>query len=272
MEALAPLALNYALNIVIALVLLVVGWVLAGWARRAVRRALDRSSTVDPTLKPMLAQVVRYTILVIVLIAVLAKFGIQTASILAVLGAAGLAVGLALQGTLSNVASGMMLLFLRPFGIGDYIDAEGIAGTVLEIGLFATELKTFDGVYVMVPNTQLFSRPIRNYSRLPYRRVDVPVGISYGDDVERALAVALALLKGDARVREDMPPEVMVTGLGDSSVNLNLRCWTNASDYWALLFDLQKGIKLRLDAEGISIPFPQRDVHIIEHAPAAAPA
>ncbi len=254
---------TYAMNTVFALAILIVGWIVASWVRKLSRRALERSGRVDVTLRPIISTTLYYGIIILVVIAVLAQFGIQTASILAVIGTAGLAVGLALQGTLSNVASGMMLLFLRPFGVGDYIDSDGVAGTVLEIGLFATQLETFDGIFIMIPNSQLFGHAIRNYSRLPYRRVDVPVGISYGDDVEKALAVALSLLQEDARVITERPSQVMVQGLGDSSVDLNLRCWTERANYWDLLFDLQKKIKLRLDAEGISIPFPQRDVHLI---------
>ena len=257
------LILSYGMNLIYAAIILLVGLGVAFWARRLIRRTLQRSERIDATLRPMIANIAYYLILVFVIVAVLARFGIQTASILAVIAAAGLAVGLALQGTLSNVASGAMLLFLRPFAVGDYIDADGIAGTVIEIGLFATELETYDGVYVMVPNTQLFGRAIRNFSRLPYRRVDVPVGISYRDDVEKALSVALSVLKEDARVLTEKPAQVMVTGLGESSVDLNLRCWTERANYGDLLCDLRKAIKLRLDAEGISIPFPQRDVHMI---------
>lgn len=268
-EAIAPLVLSYAVNLVSAIVILILGWILAAWLGRVSRRKLSASRHIDPTLAPMIAAVVRYLTLVIVLVAVLAQFGIQTASILAVLGAAGLAIGLALQGTLSNVASGVMLLVIRPFNVGDYIDANGVAGTVLEIGLFATTLETFDGVFVLVPNTQLFSSAITNYSRLPTRRIDVPVGISYNDDVDRALTVGMDILTADARVMTEKRPQVMVMGLGESSVDLNFRCWTRREDYWDLLFDLQRAVKLRFDAEGISIPFPQRDLHLIPVAPRA---
>jgi len=263
LEILRPLILSYGINLVSAVIVLVLGWMFAGWVRGTVQRRLNRFERIDATLKPMIASAARYLVLIIVMIAVLAKFGIQTASVLAVLGAAGLAIGLSLQGTLSNVASGVMLLLLRPFGVGDFIDANGVAGTVLEIGLFATQLETSDGIYVMVPNTQLFGSAIKNYSRLPIRRVDVPVGISYEDDVDRALSIAMSLLKADDRVISDKPPQVMVTGLGESSVDLNLRCWTKRENYWNLLFDLNKAIKQELDAKGISIPFPQRDVRLI---------
>jgi len=263
LEAATPLILAYAVNVISAVVILVLGWLFSAWLGRVTRRKLEHMPRVDVTLIPLVASGIRYFVMTVVIIAVLARFGIQTASILAVLGAAGLAIGLALQGTLANVASGIMLLVVRPFCVGDYIDGSGVAGTVKEIGLFATELETFDGVYVLVPNRQLFDSAITNYSRLPFRRIDVPVGISYQDDIEKALAVAMDVLKSDERVLTDKPTQTMVMGLGDSSVDLNLRCWAAREHYWDLLFELKKSIKLRLDAEGISIPFPQRDVHFI---------
>lgn len=267
---LGDLALVYALDIVGAVILLIAGWLVAGWVRRGLMRLMDRSRRVDPTLKPLLAGIAHYTVLILVLIAVLAQFGVQTTSIIAVLGAAGIAVGLALQGTLSNIAAGAMLLTLRPFGVGDYIDADGIAGSVDEIGLFTTQLTTFDGVYVSAPNGQIWNRTIRNYSRLPTRRLDVAVGVSYGDDVERGLEVLRALLEEDERVLAEPAPQVMVKGLGESSVDLNMRCWVNAGDYFALTWDLNRLAKQRLEAAGLTIPFPQRDVHVFRE-PEAAP-
>jgi small conductance mechanosensitive channel len=212
---------------------------------------------------------VRYLILILVMVAVLAQFGVQTTSIIAVLGAAGLAVGLALQGTLANIAAGVLLLFLRPFKIGEYIDAGGVAGTVREIGLFATEFKSYDGIFVIVPNSHLASVAITNYSRLPTRRMDLVIGISYGDNMNQAMTVLNDLLVNDDRILKDPAHQVMVKELADSSVNLNLRCWANRQDYWSLLFDLTQQAKERLDEHGISIPFPQRDVHLF---PAEAPA
>jgi small conductance mechanosensitive channel len=261
LETYGELALQYALDFLGAVILLVVGWILAGWVRRALRRALMRLPRADTTVSGVLSSLARYTVLLLVIIAVLAQFGVQTASILAVLGTAGLAVGLALQGTLSNIAAGMMLLFLRPFKVGDYIDAEGIAGTVEEIGLFNTEFTTYDGIYRAVPNSQIWSRSILNYSRLPTRRLDLVVGVDYGDDLERALGALGDLLAGDERVLADPAPQVMVSELADSSVNLNLRCWADTSDFWALKFDLTRQAKERVEAAGCSIPFPQRVVH-----------
>ena len=260
------LAGQFGLDLVGALVLLIAGWIVAGWTRRGVRRVVDRVPHLDETLKPVIASVARYGILILVVIAILAQFGVQTTSIIAVLATAGLAIGLALQGTLQNIAAGIMLLFLRPFRIGDYIDAEGLAGTIDEIGLFTTTMHTYDGVYLQVPNAHLWNHAIRNYSRLPTRRLDIVVGISYADDIDKTQAVLMDLLENDARVHGDPAPEVMVTELAESSVNLNLRCWTDAGNYWSLRFDLTKAAKQRLDAEGITIPFPQRDVHLYQAA------
>ncbi len=262
LDQIVDLVVQYGLDVAGALVLLVGGWLFSNWAKRGILRLLDRATRVDATLKPVLANLVRYAVLGFVLIAVLAQFGVQTASIIAMLGAAGLTIGLALQGTLQNIAAGIMLLFLRPFRVGDYIDAEGVAGTIDEIGLFTTEMHTFDGVYLEVPNSQLWNRSIKNYSRRSTRRLDVPVGIGYREDIDKALAVLMDLLEQDARVDGDPAPQVMVTELADSSVNLNLRCWTSAKDYWSLRFDLTKGAKQRLDEAAISIPYPQRDVHL----------
>ncbi len=261
LETYGEVTLGYALDLLGAVILLVVGWIVAGWVRRVLRRALMRLPAADATVSGVLSSLARYTILVLVLIAILAQFGVQTASILALLGTAGLAIGLALQGTLSNIAAGLMLLFLRPFSVGDYIDAEGIAGTVTEIGLFNTELTTFDGIYRAVPNSQIWSRAILNYSRLPTRRLDLSIGVDYGDDLERALSALRELLDGDARVLREPEPQVMVMALADSSVNLNLRCWAKIEDFWALKFDLTRQAKERVEAAGCTIPFPQRVVH-----------
>lgn len=261
-EKVMELITLYAFDVIGALIILIVGWMIAGWAGRTTRKALEKSNRVDNTLAPFLSSIVRYLILAIVLIAVLGQFGIETASIIAVLGTVGLAVGLALQGTLSHFAAGVVLLILRPFKIGDFIDSGSQSGTVKEIGLFATNLTTPDGVFVYVPNGQLLNAALKNFSRAETRRIDVVVGIAYEDDVEKALSIAQALLAADDRVHKDPAPETMVVALADSSVNINLRCWVDPGDYWGVLFDTNKGIKLRLDAEGISIPFPQQDVHI----------
>lgn len=265
MQQIIELATTYALDVIGALAILIIGWVVAGWVSNRTRGALTKASRVDDTLAPFIANVVRYAILAFVIVAVLAQFGIQTASIIAVLGTIGLAVGLALQGTLAHFAAGVVLLMLRPFRIDETIDAGGQLGTVQEIGLFATILRTPDGLFVYIPNGQLLNASIKNMSRNPTRRVDVVVGISYTDDVENALAIAKDVLEAEDRILKDPAPETMVVGLGDNSVNINMRAWVAGGDYFPVLTALQKNVKQRYDAEGISIPFPQRDVHIIEH-------
>lgn len=261
------LAIPYATNILAALFILIVGWIVAGWVRSLVSRSLERSTRLDSTFRRPIANTVRYAVLIVVLIAVLGQFGIETASILAVLGTAGVAIALALQGTLSNVAAGMMLLMLRPFRSGEYIDADGIGGTVQEVSLFTTQLSTADGVYVSVPNSQLWNRQIKNYSRNPTRRIDLVIGVSYEDDLNRAIEVLRSEFTSEDRLLAEPEPQILVSGLGDSAVNVTMRGWVNAGDYWGVLFDMTRQAKLRLDAEGISIPFPQRDIHIKDMPP-----
>jgi len=248
-----------------------VGRIVAGAVRRALRRRLERSGA-DPALVPFFSGTVYYLVLAAVIIAVLGLFGIQTASLIALLGAAGLAVGLAMQGTLSNFAAGVMLLAFRPFRPGDYVDAGGTAGTVKEIGLFATELATPDNVKIIAPNAAVWGHVIRNYSANDTRRNDLVVGIGYGDDIARALETIRSVLDADPRVLADPEPVVAVSELGDSSVDLVVRPWCTKDDYWALRFDLVRKLKEALEAAGCTIPFPQRDVHLDEgrgDAPAA---
>jgi len=262
-ESVITIGVEYGVDIVGAITLLVIGWIIAGWVRRGVRHGLGRIPQMDETLKPFLAKLVWYVIMIFVLVAVLNQFGVQTASIITVLGAAGLAIGLALQGTLANVASGVMLLFLRPFNVGDYVDAGGIAGTVVEIGLFNTEITTIAGLCLIVPNSKIWSSPITNFSRNPTRRFDLEVGIGYDDDADGAMALLMGLMTNDGRVLDDPEPLVFVKSLGDSAVIINLRGWTLSGDYWDTVWGLNKFIKADLQAAGYSIPFPQRDLHIV---------
>lgn len=262
--SLSDLVVTYALDVLGAIVLLIGGWIVAGWARRAAKRGLDDITGMEETLKPFIAASARYAVLIFVLVAVLAQFGVQTASIVAVLATAGLAIGLDLQGTLSNVAAGMMLLFIRPLRAGEFISAAGVAGTVTEVGLFITVLTTFDGIYVTVPNSQVWSSDITNYSRLPTRMINFTVGIGYGDDIDRAQAVLRELVEGDERVLGDPAPQIIVTNLNSSSVDITIRCWLQRTEFWAYLWDLNKAVKLRLDGASINIPYPQTDVHLIQ--------
>jgi small conductance mechanosensitive channel len=268
MDNLIALLSTWGLQVVGAIAVLVIGRWIAGLVRGGVRRALERAS-VDASLVPFLAGGAYYLILAVVLIAVLSLFGVETTSLIAVLGAAGLAVGLALQGTLSNFAAGVMLLLFRPFKAGDYIDAGGTAGSVAEIGVFTTTMNTPDNVRIVVPNSAIFGAVIKNYSANDTRRNDLVVGISYGDDIGKALATVKAVLGADARVLADPEPVIAVSELGDSSVNLVVRPWCQSSDYWALRFDLTRKLKEELERAGCSIPFPQRDVHLFRSDSAA---
>ncbi len=262
------LVTTYGLSVVGAIVILIVGFVVAGWVRKSVKSALSRIQKVDETLRGFFSSLAYYAVVVFTIIAVLAQFGVQTTSFIAVIGAAGLAIGLALQGTLSNVAAGVMLLLFRPFKIGDYIEGGGLAGTVKGISLFVTELATPDNVQIIAPNSQLWGSAIKNYSFHPTRRVDIVIGIAYEDQIDKALAAIVDECKKDSRVQADPAPMAAVTDLGDSSVNFTVRVWCNAADYWGLKFDLTKNLKNRMDAENISIPYPQRTVHM--NAPQAA--
>jgi small conductance mechanosensitive channel len=255
----------WGLKLLGAIALLVLGRMAAGWARRAVRRGLERTR-VEPTLIPFVSGLTYYLFLAVVVVAVLGMVGIQTASLLAVFGAAGLAVGLALQGTLSNFASGVMLLIFRPFQVGDYIEAAGVAGSVQSIGMFSIELNTPDNVRILVPNSQVYGETIKNYAANPTRRNDITVGISYDDDIDVAIATIRSVLDVDERVLAEPETVIAVSELGDSSLNIVVRPWCKKEDYWGLRFDLIRTLKERLESAGCSIPYPQRDVHLFEAA------
>lgn len=251
---------SYGLNLASAILLLIGGYLLARYVSRTIRDRLTRAGRFDRTLIPVFAQLAHYTILAITIILVLAKFGVQTTSLIAVLGAAGLAIGLALQGTLQNVAAGIMLLIIRPFEVGHYIQSENYAGTVNEIGLFVTRLTTFDGIFVAVPNSKLWSNAVTNYSKLPTRRLDLPIGISYDDDIDKAVSVLTGLIKADGRTLGDPAAKVVVKDFGESSVDLEARAWVRREDFWDYRFDLIRAAKYVFDWEGITIPYPHRQI------------
>ncbi len=260
---------SWGIRVLGALGVLIIGRIVAGWARRGTRKGLERAN-LDPTLIPFLASLVYYAIITMVLIAVLNLFGIETTSLIAVVGAAGLAIGLAMQGTLSNVAAGVMLLVFRPFKLGDFVEISGTSGSVAEIALFSTTLNTGDNVRITVPNGSIYGEIIKNFSANDTRRNELVVGISYGDDMGRAIEVISAVLADDPRVLATPEPLVAVSNLGDSSVDIVVRPWCNKSDYWPLRFDLNRAFKERLEAAGCSIPYPQTDVHIVEQVAATA--
>ena len=261
MDGVMAIVSTWGLRVVGALVLFIVGLMVCKTVRRSVRKALEKSS-LDDTLVPFLSSMIYYMLLTFLVLAVLSLFGIQTTSFIAVLGAAGLAIGLALQGTLGNFAAGVMLLIFRPFKIGDYIEAGGTAGTVQEIAIFSTTLHSPDNVRITVPNSGVYGSIVKNYSYNETRRNDMVFGISYDDDIAKAVDVIQRALDGDDRILKDPAPVIAVGELADSSVNLLVRPWCKGADYWGLRWDLTRKIKEDLEAAGCSIPYPQQDVYM----------
>ncbi|HUU72144.1 MAG TPA: mechanosensitive ion channel domain-containing protein [Burkholderiales bacterium] len=254
--------ISMGIQAVAAIAILLAGWMIAGATERVVRKRAERSRVLDATLAIMLGKVARALVLAVTLIAVLNQFGVQTTSLIALLGAAGLAVGLALQGTLSNVASGIMLLVLRPFRVGDVIEFGSTLGIVDEIGLFVTSMHRPDNIAMVVPNSQIWGNTIMNYGTNATRRIDLVFGISYSDDMEKATSIINGVIEADSRCLKDPAPLVAVAELADSSVNIYARPWVNSEDFFATKLDLTRKVKERFDAQGISIPFPQQDVHM----------
>jgi len=260
-DTLIPALVKYGLEIVGGIVILIVGWIIANWVSRRVARYLERSEKIDSTLKPIFVTGAKVLILVFTVLAVLSKFGVETTSIIALVGTIGLAIGLALQGTLSNIASGIMLLVLRPFNIGDAVDLNGTMGVVDEIGLFVTEMHSFDNIYISMPNSKVWGNKIENLTKNPTRRVDMEFGIHYDDDMQKAKSIINEIVSNDERVLVEPEPLIAVGTLADSSVNIRVRPWTQTENVWPLRYDLTQRIKERFDEENITIPFPQRDVH-----------
>lgn len=240
--------------------LLVIGLFIGSLVSRWVLKGLTRSSSMDISIARIIAKAAKYAIWAVVLLTVLSQFGVQTTSIIAALGGLALAIGLALQGTLSNVASGVMIMTQRPFRVGEVINVGTITATVQEIGLFTTELKQPDGLFVMMPNNELWNQPIINFSRHPTRRFELIVGIGYNDNMKDARDTLLQLAAGDERVLSDPEPITFVASLDESSVGIGLRVWCNTADYLGLSWDLTEAAKAKFDEQGISIPFPQRVV------------
>ncbi len=264
-ERVVDIVTSYGIRVIGAVLILIIGRVAASIARKMVRKVLNRTD-VDPTVVSFAGNMVYVLVLVFAVVAALAKFGVETASFVAVLGAASFAVGFALQGSLSNFAAGVLILLFRPYRLGEYIDAAGVAGTVVEIRLFNTVLATPDNVKIIVPNAKVYGDIIKNYSANDTRRVDLTVGIAYGSSIEKAFQVLKKIVDEDPRVLKDPVTQIAVAELADSSVNLIVRPWVKKGDYWPVRLDLTRKMKEELDASGIEIPFPQRVVHM---APAA---
>jgi small conductance mechanosensitive channel len=244
-----------------ALGVLIFGWIFANWARNLTRKALTRAG-VDVILVPFVAGLVRFGLIALVAIAAVTTLGVSTASFVAVLGAAGLAIALAFQGTFSNFAAGVMLLTFRPFKVGDVVDVGGSLGVVKEVGIFNCVLATPDNVEIRVPNSGVFGQTIKNFSANETRRIDLVMGVAYDDDLGVAVRTCMDVITADPRVLAEPEPVVAVHELADSSVNLVVRPWVSTADYWNARWDLTRALKENLEAAGCAIPFPQRDVHM----------
>jgi len=253
----------WGINIVMALAIFIVGKMLAGILTN-IAKSLMTKAKVDALLVNFIGSIIRTVLILFVVIAALDQLGVDTTSLIALIGAAGLAIGLALQGSLQNLASGVMLIIFRPFKNGDFIEAAGVSGVVEEIGIFTTTMRTGDNREIIVPNGELFGGTITNFSARDTRRVDMVFGIGYDDDIRKAKEIIRSILDEDERILKDPEPLIAVAELADSSVNFNVRPWVKSGDYWGVYFDTHEAVKLRFDAEGISIPYPQMDVH--QHA------
>ena len=258
---LIPYLIDHGLNFVGAVLIFLLGLWLSGKTYRWTVAALRRAPRIDETLQGFFGSLVRYVVLGFTVLAVLAKFGVQTTSLIAMIGAAGIAIGLALQGTLSNVAAGVMLLIFRPFRTGEYVEVGGVAGTVKELSLFTTELATPDNVQIVVPNANVWGQAVKNYTYYPTRRLDLIFGISYSDDIGKAIEAMRETIAEENRLLDDPEPLIAVNALGQSSVDMLLRVWMRNADYWPVKFDLTRAVKERFDARGITIPFPTQTVY-----------
>lgn len=263
-DQLVSLMTVWGLKLLAALAVLVIGWIAVGLICRGIARSFAKSK-LDATLSTFLVKVAYAILLTIVVIAALNQLGVEMTSALAILGAAGLAIALSLQGSLSNFASGTMLVAARPMKVGDFVDCAGVSGVVDHIGIFYTQLHTVDNQVITIANSLVLQQPLINYSSQDKRRFNETIGIAYGDDIDEAKSAITRVLRSESRLLDEPPPEVLVVGLGASSVDLAVRCWIRSSEFWDVRSDLLQNLKTGLEAAGISIPFPQQDVHLFRH-------
>lgn len=254
------LLLSYAVNIVAAIAIVIIGMIVARIVSNTVNR-LMLARKIDATVADFLSSLVRYGIIAFTLIAALGRVGVQTASVIAVLGAAGLAVGLALQGSLSNLAAGVLLVMFRPFRAGEYVDLGGVAGTVLNVQIFSTTMRTVDGKIVVIPNGKIIAGNIINFSREPVRRNEFIIGVAYDSDIDQVKKILTDIIQSDERIIKDREMTVRLNELGASSINFVVRVWSNSSDLQSVYWDVLERIKREFDANGISFPYPQMDVN-----------
>ena len=259
-ETIQTVLIPWAIQIGVALAIFIVGRWIAKWLSGLVEKLMKKSG-LDPMLINFFSNMAYFVLLLVVVMAALDHLGIKTTSLLAVFGAAGLAIGLALKDSLSNFSSGVMIILFRPFKVGDFVEAGGAAGVIEEVRMFATIMRTGDNRQVIVPNGQIYGGTITNSSAKPTRRIDLVFGIGYDDDIAKAKQIINDIMKQDSRILSDPEPAVAMAELADSSVNFNVRPWVNSGDYWPVRADLLENVKLAFDANGISIPYPQQDVH-----------
>lgn len=261
-ESIIKTLIQFGFHVVAALVILILGWAASNLVSRWVEKWLERSEHIDFTLAPVLSSTVKVIILGVTFIAVLSRFGIKMTSLVALIGSIGLGIGLALQGTLSNIAAGMMLLTLRPFRAGDSVNLHGTVAVIDEIGLFTTEMHSFENVYISMPNSNIWNQKIENYTRNPNRRINLEYRIHYKDDIDEAMNVINDIIDNDERVLQEPEPLIAVSNLSENSVKILVRPWAHPDHWWKLQLDLNKRIKERFDQENITIPYPQQGVHI----------
>ncbi|WP_258239961.1 mechanosensitive ion channel domain-containing protein [Pseudidiomarina homiensis] len=259
------LIVSYVIKFVVAILILIIGKMIANSVAKLLGRGMTRKG-VDGAVISFLSAIVKSVIFIAAVLMALSQVGVQTTSFIAILGAAGLAIGLSLQGSLSNMASGVLIIMFRPFRAGEYVDAGGVSGTVNEVNIFQTVLKTPDNKVVYVPNAQITGQPITNYSREDTRRVDLLIGVSYDADLHKTKEVLESVLKADERLLKEPAWNIQVNALNNSSVDFIVRPWVNSTDYWPVYWDLMREIKIALDKNGIGIPYPQMDVHLFKQA------
>jgi small conductance mechanosensitive channel len=265
LEILKTTGLEFGINLVTAILIFYIGRLMVRVLTRGMRKVME-AQQVDKTLVSFASNLISMVLLTFVIIAAVSQLGIQTASFIAVLGAAGLAVGLALQGSLSNFAAGVLIVFFRPYKVGDFVEAAGVAGSVMEVQILTTVLKTGDNKRVIVPNAQIMGSIITNYSANDTRRIDMVIGVSYDDDLDKVRCTLEEIIAAEDRVLDEPACTIAVSALADSSVNFVVRPWVATSEYWNVLFDLTETVKKRFDKEGITFPFPQQDVHLYKES------
>jgi small conductance mechanosensitive channel len=264
LEKIQAMGMEYGVKIVGAVIILIVGFWVAKMIKKGITKVMEKRG-IDPTLISFVSSMLFVVMKIFVIVAALEKLNIKTTSFIAILGAAGLAVGLALQGSLANFAAGVLMIIFKPFKLGDFIEAGGTTGAVVDIGIFTTTINSPDNKKMIVPNGAVMGGKITNFNANGTRRVDLVAGISYDDDIDKAKSIIKGILEADARILKDPAPTVAVVEMADSSVNIVVRPWCAGADYWGVYFDTTETIKKKFDENDITIPFPQRDVHIYEH-------